>query len=112
MSFHRTKGDLGLFDEQHIIVKPFHRLQIVVAGDQQAPLGRQFLEKPAQVFLCGLVQAGERLIQQQHVRFLSQGTREEGSLLLTSGKGADLTVLKIQKVHGCKRPLHDVSVVT
>jgi hypothetical protein len=99
-------------DEEDVVEVAGDGLQIVMAGDEEAAFGGEFFEKTAQILLRGLVEAGERLVEQQNVRFLSQSTGDEGALLLAAGEGADLAVLEIAQLHAGERALDDLGVVT
>jgi hypothetical protein len=99
-------------DEQDVVEVARDGLQIVMAGDEEAAFGGEFFEKAAQILLRGLVEAGERFVEEQNVGFLRQRTGDEGALLLAAGEGADLAVLEIAQLHAGERALDDLGVVT
>ena len=86
-------------EENHLIEKFRHRFQIVMRRDDEVPCGSKLANRLAEQILRGLVQTGERFIEQKNVSFLRERSREKCALLLSAGKRADLPFGQIGEVH-------------
>ncbi len=71
--------------EQHQAVEAFRRQAEVMGGDHHRYIATtQLIQDVEDAFLGGHIQAGQRLVHQHQLCFLSQGAGDKHSLLLAT----------------------------
>ena len=86
--------------------------EVVVDDEDGLALGAEVAEQSEDDGLGGGVDAGHRLVHEVGVGTLGQGTGQEGALLLTAGKLADLAVGQAEpgrRGRGTREPIRDRS---
>lgn len=83
-----------------------------MAGDEESAFVGELAEEFGEAVLGGFVEAGEGFIEQEDMRFLRQGTGDEGALLLATAESADLAILEVEQVHRGEGSFDDFVVVT
>ena len=86
-------------EEDHLIEKLRHRFQIVMRREDEVSGGSKLANRFAEQILCGLVETGERFVEQKNVCILRERTCEKCTLLLAAGERADLPLGQIAKTH-------------
>ena len=91
----RAIGQNGALD-QHGAVAEFGHAAEIVGGDQHHPPLVAQIAKQSDDRLLGLdVDAGERLVEQDHLAVLGQRAGEEDALSLAAGQLADLALAEV-----------------
>src|SRR6187401_1450227 len=77
----RPGGDEFTIEQKDLIEYLRHAHEIMMRRDDQLPLVAQLAEELLEVVLRRLVEASERLIEQEHVRLLRQRAGQKRALL-------------------------------
>ena len=89
-ALHRIRGhDAALVDDDHLRADLLHHLQHVRDVEYHLAPARQFVEQVFEEQRAGHVDAGERLVQDQHVGIVQQRGGDQDALLHALGVGRD-----------------------
>jgi hypothetical protein len=80
-------------------------LAAVAHDDDQRPGGSLLAHDTLQLFAARGIEAGPRLVEQEHARRVDQGARQGYALLLASGQGAYGAVGQALRADACSDPI-------